>query len=86
MARFARYHLPLAVTLSNPEIHGVAHQSLAACEDPYAKAVALDVLAAREEALISMRRKGVSVLDVPPDRLTPELINRYTQIKAMRRL
>jgi uncharacterized protein (DUF58 family) len=86
MVRFARYHLPLAVTLSNPEIHAVAHQPLAACEDPYAKVVALDVLAAREEALISMRRKGVSVLDVPPNRLTPELINRYTQIKAMRRL
>jgi uncharacterized protein (DUF58 family) len=86
MARFARYHLPLAVTLSNPEIQGVAHQPLGSCQDPYAKAVALDVLAAREEALISMRRKGVSVLDVPPNRLTPELINRYTQIKALRRL
>ncbi|MEN6424154.1 MAG: DUF58 domain-containing protein [Phycisphaerales bacterium] len=86
MVRFARYHLPLAVTLSNPEIHRVAHEPLATCEDPYAKAVSLDVLAAREEALIVMRRKGVSVLDVPPDRLTPELINRYTQIKATRRL
>lgn len=86
MARFARYHLPLAVTLSNPEIHAIAHQPLGSCEDPYAKAVALDVLAAREEALISMRRKGVSVLDVPPGRLTPELINRYTMIKTMRRL
>ncbi len=86
MVRFARYHLPLAVTLSNPEIQSVAHQPLAECENAYAKAVALDVLAAREEALISMRRKGVSVLDVPPNRLTPELINRYTQIKAMRRL
>jgi len=86
MARFARYHLPLAVTLSNPELQQVAHQPLASCDDPYSKAVALDVLAAREEALISMRRKGVSVLDVPPNRLTPELINRYTAIKSMRRL
>ena len=86
MVRFARYHLPLAVTLSNPEIQRVAHQPLVSCEDPYAKAVALDVLTAREEALIAMRRKGVSVLDVPPNHLTPELINRYTQIKAMRRL
>jgi uncharacterized protein (DUF58 family) len=86
MARFARYHLPLAVTLSNPELQQIAHQPLASCEDPYSKAVALDVLAAREEALISMRRKGVSVLDVPPNRLTPELINRYTAIKSMRRL
>ena len=86
MARFARYHLPLAVTLSNPEVQRVAREPLESCNDPYGKAVALDVLAAREEALISMRRKGVSVLDVPPNRLTPELINRYTLIKSRRRL
>ena len=86
LARFARYHLPLAVTLSNPELQQVAHQPLASCADLYSKAVALDVLAARDEALLSMRRKGVSILDVPPNRLTPELLNRYTAIKSLRRL
>jgi uncharacterized protein (DUF58 family) len=86
MARFARYHLPLAVTLSNPEARCVAEEPLARCKDPYSKAVALDTLAAREEALVSMRQKGISVLDVPPDRLTPELINRYTMIKSMHQL
>ncbi|MHC4517886.1 MAG: DUF58 domain-containing protein [Planctomycetota bacterium] len=86
MARFARYHLPLAVTLSNLDLRRLAHQSLEGCDDPYAKAVAWDVLAAREEALVSMRRSGVSVLDVVPDRLRPELINRYTMIKSTRRL
>jgi uncharacterized protein (DUF58 family) len=86
MARFARYHLPLAITLSNPEVQRVACEPLASCTDPYSKAVALDVLAAREEALLSMRRKGVSVLDVAPHCLTPQLINRYTLIKARRRL
>lgn len=86
MARFARYHLPLAVTLADPQVQQVAHQPLETRADPYAKAVALDILAARGEALIAMRRKGVSVLDVPPKRLSPELINRYTMIKATRRL
>lgn len=86
MARFARYHLPLAVTLSNPEVQQVAEEPLARCKDLHSKAAALDVLAAREEALILMRRKGISVLDVPPDRLTPELINRYTMIKSMHQL
>jgi uncharacterized protein (DUF58 family) len=86
MARFARYHLPLAVTMSNPEVRCIAEEPLAQCKDPYSKAVALDTLAAREEALVSMRQKGIVVLDVPPDRLTPELINRYTLIKSTRRL
>lgn len=86
MARFARYHLPLAVTLSDLDLRFLAHQSLSDCDDPYTKAVALDILSARQEALVSMRRSGVSVLDVAPDRLTPELINRYTLIKSTRRL
>jgi uncharacterized protein (DUF58 family) len=86
MARFARYHLPLAITLSNPEIRQLAEEPLARCNDLYSKAVALDALAAREEALLSMRQKGISVLDVPPHRLTPELINRYTMIKSMHQL
>jgi uncharacterized protein (DUF58 family) len=86
MARFARYHLPLAVTLSNVDLRRLAHQPLDSCDDVYAKAVAWDVLTAREEALVAMRRGGVSVLDVAPNRLTPELINRYTMIKSTRRL
>ncbi len=86
MARFACYHLPLAVTLSNTDLQHLAHQPLGGCDDLHSKAVACDILSAREEALVSMRRKGVSVLDVPPNRLTPELINRYTLIKSTRRL
>lgn len=86
MTRFARYHLALAITLSNPEIRSIAEEPLAQCDDPYAKAAALDTLAAREEALAAMRQKGIAVLDVPPDRLTPELINRYTMIKSMHEL
>jgi uncharacterized protein (DUF58 family) len=86
MSRFARYHLPLAITLSNPEVSHVAEESLAECEDLYSKAVALDTLTAREKALLVMRQKGISVLDVPPAHLTPELINRYTMIKSMHRL
>jgi uncharacterized protein (DUF58 family) len=81
-ARFARHHLPLAVTLANPEVRGVADAPLAQTSDPYAKAAALDVLAAREEALAAMRHRGIGVLDVHPDELTPELINRYLMIKS----
>ncbi len=86
MTRFARYHLPLAITLSNPEIRQVAEEPLTSCKDHYSKAAALDTLAERDKALLSMRQKGISVPDVPPDRLTPELINRYTLIKSLHRL
>ena len=86
LARFARHHLPLAVTLKDPDLHALASESLATSKDIYAKAIALDVIAARQEALTDMRRRGVSVLDVPPKSLTPDLINRYLQIKSAGRL
>jgi uncharacterized protein (DUF58 family) len=86
LARFAKHHLPLAITLANPELRAVADRPLSDAPDPYVKAVAVDVLAAREEALTAMRHRGVSVLDVPPTTLTPQLIDRYLAIKAARRL
>ena len=86
MARYARYHLPLAVTLSNPEVIAVAEQPLANLTDPYSKAVALDVIDARDEALTSMRRQGVDVLDANPHAVMHELINRYLLIKSRHRL
>ena len=86
MARFARYHLPLAVTLSNPEIKAVAEEPLARGPDIYSKAVALDVLEARAQALAAMRRQGVGVLEAHPRAVMPDLINRYLLIKSARRL
>ncbi len=86
LARFARRQLPLAVTLANPEVRAVAEQPLASCVDPYSKAAALEVLANRHAALSAMRGFGVGVLDVEPDALTAELINRYLLIKSTRRL
>jgi uncharacterized protein (DUF58 family) len=86
MARFARHHLPLAVTLANPEVAAVAGRALSDGADPYVQAVALDVQAAREEALTAMRHHGVDVLDVEPRQLTIELVNRYLAIKAAHRL
>lgn len=86
LARFARRHLPLAVTLNNPEIVELAEKPLFETGDLYSKAAALDVLTARKEALTVMRRLGVEVLDINPKALTPALINRYLLIKSTRRL
>lgn len=86
LARFAQRHLPLAVTLANPEIWAVAQRPLSESADPYPKAVAIDVLTARAEALQAMRSHGVDVLDVYPTALTAELIGRYLLIKSTRRL
>ena len=86
MGRFARRHLPLVITLNDPEIQAAANRPLSAGFDPYTKAMALDVLSAREQALQAMRHSGVGVLAAEPGALSPDLINRYALIKSTHRL
>ncbi|HYS25389.1 MAG TPA: DUF58 domain-containing protein, partial [Vicinamibacterales bacterium] len=59
-------HLPLAVTLRNPELDAAATQRPTTPRDAFRKAAAEELLHAREEALGHMRRAGVLVIDVTP--------------------
>jgi uncharacterized protein (DUF58 family) len=85
-ARFARYHLPLCVTMRNLQVEGMATAKPSAVAECYSKAVALKILARRADALARMRQSGVDVLDVDPRQLTPQLLNRYLLLKMRNRL
>ena len=79
-------HLPLAVTLRNPELDAVATLRPAAARDAFRKAAAEELLRAREEALGHMRRAGVLVLDVPPERAAHAVVAKYLELKRRGRL
>jgi uncharacterized protein (DUF58 family) len=79
-------HLPLAVTLRNPALDAVAVQRPQAATDAWRKAAAEELLRAREEALSHMRRAGVMVLDVAPERAAESVVDRYLELKRRGRL
>jgi len=79
-------HLPLAVTLRNPELDAVAGARPVRLEDAFRKAAAEELLRAREEALTHMRRAGVLVLDVAPQRAAQAVVARYLDLKRRGRL
>ena len=79
-------HLPLAVTLRNPELDQVAALRPHAARDAFRKAAAEELLHAREEALGRMRRAGVLVLDVPPERAAQAVVAKYLELKRGGRL
>lgn len=82
-ARSVDRHLPLVVALRNEQLVAAAIPPAAASdEQSYESVAAEELLAAREEALQSMRQAGVAVLDTPPSAMTAALINRYLDIKA----
>jgi uncharacterized protein (DUF58 family) len=79
-------HLPLAVTLQSPELNAVAALRPAVAHDAFRKAAAEELLRAREEALGHMRRAGVLVLDVPPERAAEAVVTKYLDLKRRGRL
>jgi uncharacterized protein (DUF58 family) len=82
-ARSAARHMLLVVALLNDHLMEAAvPDDRASAAELFESAAAEELVAAREEALLRMRRAGVQVLDVSPAEMTPAVINRYLEIKA----
>ncbi len=79
-------HLPLVVTLRNPELDRVAESRPTSVSDAYRKAAAEELLAARDGALAQMRRAGAIVLDVNPDKASATVVEKYLELKRMGRI
>lgn len=76
-----RRHLPVVVWLRDPAIDTALHS-----EDPYQRGAAAEIAGWREERLAEARRGGALVVDCPAGQLTPQLLNRYLEIKSRRLL
>jgi uncharacterized protein (DUF58 family) len=79
-------HLPLVVTLRNPELDRVATLRPGDVGSAYRKAAAEELLRARNEALAGMRRAGALVLDVPPAKASSIVVDQYLDLKRRGRL
>lgn len=74
-------HLPLAVTLRDPALERLGTRRPVTVPQAYDRAAAEELLAARDEALADMRRRGILVLDVPPARAAEAVVHQYEMLK-----
>ena len=74
-------HLPLVVTMRNPELDDIASARPASVADAYRKAAAEELLRARSEGLSAIRRRGALVLDVQPAQASWGVVDRYLELK-----
>ena len=81
MARLAQRHLPLCVTISDPNITHFVGQPVRDSQSVYTRAVAEMLLDERQVVLDTLNRSGVLTLDVPADKLTVSVINKYLELK-----
>ncbi|GAB4118424.1 MAG: DUF58 domain-containing protein [Roseiflexaceae bacterium] len=82
MGRLARHHLPLCVTISDPNITDLAQQPPNHAPAVYQRAVAEMLLDERRVVLDTLQNSGVLTLDVPADQLSVSLINKYLELKG----
>ena len=75
-------HLPLVVTISDPAMHAVAAAYPADSTAVYQRALAEKLLEERRVTLDTLERRGVLTLDVPAEKLTMAVINKYLELKA----
>ena len=79
-------HLPFVVTLRNPALDATATARSVVAGDAYRKAAAENLIGARNDALLQMRRAGALVLDVPPANAARAVVDQYLELKRRGRL
>jgi uncharacterized protein (DUF58 family) len=89
--RLAPRHLPLAVTMADNEVLAMARSAPRSArptdtQQMYEQVVAQGLLDDRASALEALQRRGALTIDVPADKLTPAVVNKYLELKARGRL
>jgi uncharacterized protein (DUF58 family) len=86
LSRLAKRHLPLCVTISDPNITRLANQGVKTADEVYQRAVAEMVLDERQIVLDTLQQHGAMTLDVPANKLTISVINTYLSLKGRGKL
>ena len=81
MLRLQKRHVVLFAALRTPLLEQVVAERVDDLLDASRKTVTFRLLREREEALHSLRRGGVQVLDILPEQLTAPLINQFIDLR-----
>jgi len=86
LARAARTHQVVCVTLRDPAVVAPVRRPPHAAQDLYEQMVAQRLLDDRAATLATLRHRGVLTLDTDADTLSPQVISAYLDIKHRARV
>lgn len=82
LAALSKRHLMLFAALQTPLMEDLVRSPVESIQDVSEKAVTFRILEEREEAIHSVQRSGVHILDVTPSQLTVNLINYFIELRS----
>jgi uncharacterized protein (DUF58 family) len=86
LSRTATRHVAVCATMRDPVLDEMAALPPTGSTEVYRRAVALTLIERRRATLEVLHTRGVIPIDVPANRLTPEVINTYLDLKARGRV
>ncbi len=86
LSSFYPHHLPMCVTLSDPNIVSAAQRQPYSLDTIYQRAVAEQILDERRYWRNLLEQRGVMTLEVPAYHLTSAVLNKYLEIKDKARI
>lgn len=78
----ARNHVPLVITIRDPRVHQLAAAEIRQSRDVFVKGAAARLEAERDMVQRVLRDSGIACMDIEPDALSVEVINKYLSMKA----
>jgi uncharacterized protein (DUF58 family) len=81
LIQLQRQHLVLFAALRTPVLGKIVHEPIAEPLDVSRKAVVFRLIRDRREALHSLSRNGVHIVDVEPAELTAPLVNQFIELR-----
>jgi uncharacterized protein (DUF58 family) len=82
LAPLRRRHLVLLVTVSDPTLIRLAERAPSDPSSLYRQSAAEEMIEARAQVLDPLKSSGIHSLDVPADKLSISVVNRYLALKA----
>ncbi|MEN8906439.1 MAG: DUF58 domain-containing protein [Clostridiales bacterium] len=80
---FSKKHTCLIITIRDKRIYEIANSSLEENNNLYHKTAASKIINERENAIKIFNNSGITCIDVPPDKLSVEIVNKYLSVKQM---
>jgi len=82
LRNIAQNHIPLVITIKDERIEEVIEQDIKETKDIFTKSAALKLNSEREKIARVFADFGIACIDVPPDRLSIETVNKYLVMKS----
>lgn len=83
LKNIAKNHVPMVITIKDMRIYQISERPIKETKDIFLKSASMKLLEERRKIQKVFNDSGIAVVDVPPDKLSVEVVNKYLAMKTM---